>query len=428
MRPLTSNEKLALALIAFCLLAVVVSWPRGEPKWNGKTLTEWLNKLQAADAAFRVAPAEQNPKMFATRMQERAEAASAIYMIGPAAVPHLVAKLQTHDSPMRAHLAGWSKWAGWSAHPFSSDESRRKLALLGLTALESQAELALPALSAEFFRSDENDAVLRALTSIGKPAVPVLRAGLTNANVSVRRNALTGLTWFNTNANAAQADLRLLFTDPDATVRGLALYACSITAMTNENVLPLLLPSCHDSDREVRRWVASALGMAAVRLGGDSEGVQQAATAIAGLMADTDAETRSRAIGAMRQAKSAAEPHIPALMELLKDGSHSTRLNAFGTLARLKLRLPEVIPALAELLHDKEQYIREEVAARFREMPDEVERVQPGLMATLGDLGKARFEFRQMLKRQNEQQQAKRAELREAKQAERLKAKPEAKK
>ena len=104
------------------------------------------------------------------------------------------------------------------------------------------------------------------------------------------------------------------------------------------------------------------------------------------------------------------------LLRLLKDPDKLTRLHAAQTLRHLKLRLPEVIPALAEALNDSGPHVREMAAIGLREMAGEVEKLRPGLIASLGDLGQERYEVRRQMIAESERYEIRRLA--------RLKAKP----
>lgn len=418
MRPLTSNEKLAVAMVAFCVLAVVVSWPRGEPKWNGRTLKEWLRLSHDAQEGLSHIPA-RGPGIEAL-LKQGADVEEAIYQMGPAAVPRLIALVQEQDSPLRAKLEGWSKSAGWAAHPFERTASPKQAALYGLAVLGPHAATALPVLSNILFQPNPDYAVLAPLVGIGEPALPVLMAGLTNSQPRVQAMAFSGLAAMGTNAASLALNLRGLLAHPDLETRGRAIALLAGVARTEDNPFPALLALRTNPAPEIRRWVVTGLSSAAKARNEDAPGMVEAAAAVAELASDTDTEVRRRAAWGLQHFKAAAAPHISVLLDLLKDPSDSLRHGAVNFLVSLKLRLPEVIPALAELLTDPKPYIRDEVAAGLREMATEAEQVQPGLIGSLGDMGKDRYERKRLYREDYER--------RETKRLERLKTKPEAKK
>lgn len=419
MRPLTSNEKLTLALVAFCLLSVAVSWPKRVAAWNGHTIEEWLKRWEATATAFE--QGRGNPDGVEALLKQREEAEDAFYAMGYSMVPRLIAVVEAQDSPTRAKLEKWSESAGWVAHPFALEAPPKRAAFKGLAVLGSQAAGALPALSNALFQPDPPWEVVEALVGIGRPSLPLLLAGFTNSEARVRSMALSGLIGLGTNAISADSELRRLLSHPDSKIRGRALTAIAAIQPVNENPFPFLLSFRHDLDSEIRMGAMSGLAVAARMRGPESPGMAEAAAAFAELADDNIVrDTRRRAAWGLQHFKVAASPHIPVLLRLLKDSDAHIRTGAAHTLAFLKLRLPEAIPALAEALADGDANVREEVAAGLREMSAEVEKLQPGLIGSLGDLGKARYEQKRAWAVAYERSEAKRIE--------RLKAKPEAKK
>ncbi len=353
-------------------------------------------------------------------IKQGADVEEAIYMMGPVAVPRLIALVEEQDSPLRAKLEGWSKSAGWTAHPFERAASPKQAALYGLAVLGPHAATALPVLSNALFQPDPDYAVLAPLVGIGEPALPVLMAALTNSQPRVQGMAYSGLAAMGTNAVSLTPNLRGLLSHPDLEIRGRAIALLAGVTPVQENPFPPLLALRNDPAPEIRKWVVSGLSLAARARTVDSPGMVEAAAVVAELASDSDTEVCRRAAWGLQHFKTAAAPHISVLLELLKDPSDSVRHGAVNFLVSLKLRLPEVIPALAELLADPKPHIREEVAAGLREMATEAEQVQPGLIGSLGDLGKDRYERKRLYREDFKR--------REAKQAERLKTKPEAKK
>ncbi|KAF0180893.1 MAG: hypothetical protein FD161_611 [Limisphaerales bacterium] len=418
MRPLTSNEKLALALIAFCLLAVVVSWPRGEPKWNGRTLKEWLRVSHDVQEALSKSHA-RGPGLEAL-LKQGADAEEAIYGMGPAIVPKLIAIAEEQDSPLRAKLERWSKSVGWTAHPFERDAPLKRAAFGGLGVLGSHAATALPVLSNALFQPEPDYAILGPLIGIGKPALPVLMAALTNSQPRVQGMAYSSLAAMGTNAASLAPNLRGLLAHPDLETRGRAIALLAGVTPVQENPFPPLLALRADPAPQIRQWVVSGLSVAARSRKADSPGMEEAAAAVAELASDADPEVGRRAAWGLQHFKAAAAPHIPVLLGLLKESDERRHFGAAVSLLTLKLRQSEIIPALAELLTASQPHIREEVAAGLREMATEAEKFQPGLIGSLGDLGKDRYEQKRLYREDYER--------REAKRLERLTAKPEAKK
>lgn len=419
MRPLTPNKKLAVILLAFCLAAVVVNWPRQTSRYGGKTLTQWLNQLQTANQGI----VNGNTPVAALKafMEQRLEAEEAIYHMGPATVARMVSVLNEQDSPLRAKLQRWSETAGWNTHPFAREAPPREAALVGLEVLGAGAAPALTSLSNALFQLEPDYNVIRPLISIGAPSLPVLLAGFTNPHTRIRNLAFDALWVMGTNARPVQPAIRGLLTHTNAEIRADSAAVLATMTGPEENPFPTLVAALKEPDPEARRAIIGGMSAAALVREANAPGMAEAAAALAELANDAILhDSRRFAAWGLRSYKSAAAPHIPVLLGLLKDPDDGIRRSAVASLVSLKLRLSEVIPALAEMVHDPKGDVREVAAAGLREMADEVEKLQPGLIGSLGDLGKTRFE-RERLWRED-------FERREAKRLERLKTKPEAKK
>ena len=127
-----------------------------------------------------------------------------------------------------------------------------------------------------------------------------------------------------------------------------------------------------------------------------------AAALVAGCLSDPDKDVRHWAAWMMMHFKGAARPHIPALLKLVDDSDPHVRAAASSTLGRLKLEPALVVPVLANKLTTDAGISRVWTAVALRSYGGELEKARPGLLATLGTLGKKEFEAQQEYWRKTE--------------------------
>ncbi len=397
MQPLTPKVKFILLAVTLGLAAAAVCWTKAKLKAGDRTVLEWLEIWDGANQALSLeSTTEERKRVF---RQQREVAETAIYELGPAALPELVAVLEgLPDNATRATLEMWSEFAGWSTHPFRRVCPSRGAACRGLAELGPHALPALSILSNAFFQCDFKSfypqEVAEALVALGTNSIPVFLAGTTNSNQRLRESSFAGLRWMETNASSAEPELRKLLLHPMATIRGRALMTIPAVMPVDENPFPFLLPFLHDSDSEIRVGAMSGLALAARMRDAQAPGVAEAAAAMAALANEDDLDARRRAANLFWHFKAAAAPHVPVLLRLLKDSDEQVRDNAAWSLATLRLPLPAVIEALAKLTASPKLHIRVQAAVGLREMAAAVEKIHPGLVASLGDLGQAQYEER----------------------------------
>ena len=169
----------ALGTCAVTMMAVCVLAYDREPRYKGKSLSEWLRVYAAAPDNVR-----------------RDVAADAIRHMGTNALPFLL-------EAVRHGVPGWmrqvspvigrlpkpiqSKWAHMMAARNRASEAAVGLAILGPVAVPI-----IPELVADLDNTRRQNGAIRALEAIGRPAVPFLVAAITNKanSMNLRRASL----------------------------------------------------------------------------------------------------------------------------------------------------------------------------------------------------------------------------------------------
>lgn len=372
---LSNNAKFRLTLILFCGVAVGVSlWPGDSIR---QSVLEY-GALVSADDEDEAAG-------------ERAKAK--ILGFGTRAGPTLVQMLEAEPTKLDRLLEKVAEWGndrwGWEYNPGERIDRERHAALAAIAVLGTNAIVTLPALERLFWEPARSESVSWALAAMGKPALSIFVSGLTNSAEGVRRGAVFGLAKLGSEASSAYPALHPLFADPDLRVRSKVGYAAGRMASSLTNLVSDLAPLMHDSEAQVRGGVAHGLGMAAMWRRADEPGMADAAALVALGLSDPDKEVRHWSAWMMMHFKAAATPHLPALLRLLEDPDEHVRRVTTATLGHLGLGSATVIPALAARLATTTGNTRTWTAVALRGFGDEVEKVQPGL---LGTLGKKEFE------------------------------------
>ncbi len=257
---------------------VVAAWVSfREPRAGGEPLSYWL-KLGA------------NPAGTGGDAPSIPQSEAAIREIGYKAIPTLLAKLQATDSPWKEKTYHWLSEQDFYQFEPTWGYQERAEAIYGFNILGSNALLALPELEKLFWNTNTVWEAGQALGHLGLAALPILRAGFTNADPIFRRAALygsmkPGLT------DATLPDLRQLRHDPEYAIsggalrrlmqiasrdeatqltietlegsrprlRGSVLYALEKVSIETNRVVPVLVRLLDDPDLRFRRVVTNTL-------------------------------------------------------------------------------------------------------------------------------------------------------------------------
>jgi len=251
----------------------------------------------------------------------------------------------------------------------------------------------------------DNDSSVRraaaeALVKIGAPAVPALIQALGDSDSDVRRAAAWALgklgdphavpalsVWVHAGEDAARNALQTLrhpaldLTQAVAQVAAQGAWGVLIRALPNEKVreavvglgtpaVPALIQALGDSDRNVRRAAAAALG---------AIGDPHAVPALIKALGDRDLYVRRAAAGALG---AIGDPQaVPALIQALGDSYSDVRRVAAGALG--ELGDPKAVPALIKALGDWDPYVRRAAAEALGKLGDP--KAVPALIKALGD-------------------------------------------
>ena len=132
--------------VSFIIL-VVLLWPKDEPEFNGKTLSEWLADVESPSYFSRTNPDEVEFLSPAAK--------EAIIGMGTNTLPHLVNMLTHQDSVLKLKILALAKKQSWVPIRVVPASECRSRALKALELLGSIAEPMAPDLIILMQDSDE---------------------------------------------------------------------------------------------------------------------------------------------------------------------------------------------------------------------------------------------------------------------------------
>ena len=258
-----------LAAILFAVFSVP-SRGRKEPVYQGKTLTQWLKRLDDGQA-FGISSGS-----LPSFTREQIEAAAAIRAIGTNALPFLLEDIHSHpsekarwirfnrklDSLTRKHF-GWS----FSMGDITSEDRVRWGAAQGLSVLGPLAKPAMPELTrllfTNYFHSSMKEAAY-ALAGVGPDALEVL----TNAIHTNEWSGMCAIWALDQHPAVGTNVIPFLISATRSSSEGTACGAIEVLGLFHvdaEHVMPALSNALASPDAAVRDDAARALAQFGVQ-------------------------------------------------------------------------------------------------------------------------------------------------------------------
>jgi HEAT repeat protein len=225
------------ALIAFIRL--------NEPRYNGRTLTGWLQEY--SDASM-------------DETQRLAEARSAVLAIGaPKALPRILTLATTEDDPVSTWMTAKTEEFRIRFFHWRSTIDSQLMGFAGFEILGTNAAPAVPKLTRLLRDNKQAIAAARCLVNIEKPAEMALCQCLTNSNPAVRRLGIAGLASATDDVEIYLARVGGLLRDSDSYVRFAAVESIGEQQNAPELTIPLLMAAVGDNDDNVSSLAVRAL-------------------------------------------------------------------------------------------------------------------------------------------------------------------------
>lgn len=251
LRILRFPNRLRKPSIALGLMVVVasglllISLCAREPRYQGRTLTSWLDQCWETPLS---------------ETQRLAEAQTAIRAIGAQkALPTLLKLAETEDSRIRAWLVDKSEKRKIR---FFHVRSAVQLQLQGIAGFEVLGTNAAPAVRklTKLLRDKERAFVAaRCLENIGKPAESALCECLTNADWRVRHFSVSALAAVTDDVEVYLARLQNRLKDAEPSVRFATVQCIGLQNDAPELAVPLLISVLEDTNDQVSSQAANAL-------------------------------------------------------------------------------------------------------------------------------------------------------------------------
>lgn len=412
---------LALAVV---VSIVTVAWMRhrSEPRWQGRSVTEWLLHLEQYQSESRqsrgavVLPGTASPESPEERRrraeqarQEMEIARNALRQIGTNGFPVLGRMLEVTDSTVRKELVSWSREFPSGFWRLRSDAEWHRMGSEGFQLFGDEAISHLLGCLENGTAAGRRNAI-RLLADIrmrGPTVVPRLAAALSDSDGSVRLHAARALAQW---GRGPVEPLIQALSDPDAELRSAVVQTLGGTLQESSRTRPRLVAMLADGDNGVQVAVIGALA----RLGEDSQEyvthlvthldgpLQQACAQALGSVGPVATNavprlwrivTSDQAEGDMRQAA------LRALGEILRHGPVSPEwveriegLLASDDLSSLAVQVlggwgAAGVPALVRVLeasHDRPDVVENALEA-LEEMGDDAEGAIPAILRCAGD-------------------------------------------
>ena len=246
-----SVRRLLLLLMAVAIVAgfFVCSRKAAEPRYQGRSLSHWLEELDYSLPSYNNTNA--------------AQAWKAVGAIGTNALPQLIRMLRSHDSALRKSvLAVYSKQKMVKFSFLVPAEKIQWRGARGIYALGKEGKAAAPDLIALLQHPDSwtREGAVWALGRIGPDAADAVPALINTLKGPLRTSSCWALSSIGRKAGAAAPALRDLLNAPDSKTRGAAMEALVAVSDEPSGEVPLLLDRLKDSDDEVRGSALYLLG------------------------------------------------------------------------------------------------------------------------------------------------------------------------
>ena len=224
----------------------IVSLGTGEPRYHGRTLTNWLKEYSRSSL---------------DETNQLAEAQTAIRAIGPKkSLPTLIKLLRTKDGPVDRWVLGSTERFKFEFLHWQTELDCELEGVAGFEVLGSNAAPAVDALTRLLDDKDRAFTAVRCLDDIGRPAGNALRQCLTNSDPQVREWAVSALAGATDDVEIYISQIKGSLKDPEALVRLAAARAIGSQENAPDLAVPLLIGALKDPDAHVSAEAADALG------------------------------------------------------------------------------------------------------------------------------------------------------------------------
>lgn len=233
------RRPLAVCVVALAAIGGVLTlFQLRSPRHGGKSVDYWTRSLTS------------------TNESTQSNAVVALRALGTNALPALLARTAAEDSLLVSNAARLLRKQSVLSIPVPSAANDYREARLGLEALGTNANAAIPALLKMLEDPRTANRASGLLCNLNNEVIPALIIATTNADVQVRRRSITDLGWRHVNTPGVVDCLaKALVSDPDAMARAMAASGLRGIPELPESAMEPLLKALDDPDE---RYVASS--------------------------------------------------------------------------------------------------------------------------------------------------------------------------
>jgi len=356
-----AGAALGAAVVIALVLAILSG--TGEPEYEGRKLTQWLEDMRR--------PSSASPS---ASLLARTNAMIAIQHMGTNAIPYLVGMLHAKDSRLKTKWMDLLSRQRWFDFHFHFDFERRGDGLRGLGVLGPAARAAIPDVAK--LLDDRNFAQQAAYTlhQIGPEAAPVLSQALKSTNTWTRSQAAGFLGA--SGDKASVPSLIAALKDSDFITKSKAARALSRFPEQADVIVPALIGCLDDPDDTFRMNAARALAAF-------GEKAKPAFPNLMKMVTNTNYQEGTTAVTVLMKIDSDAA--LTALIKNLESEDLEVRRTTAWALMITKARGKPAVPALVKCLKDSDGKLKQNAAVALREIAEEPDMVVPALMANLND-------------------------------------------
>lgn len=363
--------QIALVCVAFMGLSLWASWPKREPTWDGKTVSEWVVELAPVKRKARSSASSrlEMVRAFTEQRQQEERGQAAIHALGERAVPYVLAVLER--PPARAPwLETAAQKLGWKLPEPPSREIRIRRAALAFAALGNNAGAALPKLGQMLHDTNTMSDAALCLGNIGSSGVPLLLSGLNSSNESLREVCIAHIGLRGTNASAAVPAVLAAVADPNPKVALAAAFIYPGMELDKHKLVATLLQWSQSNAVSVQSLIFAMNVVGSYRRPHGPE-VEPLISELIRLAVHPDEKIQAEAFSALASFGELAAPAKAKALAALQSSSSSVRMSACQLLGSLRNEPEVLVPLLVKLAqddaHENVRYAALHAAAAFGE-------------------------------------------------------------
>ncbi len=344
--------QIALACIALVGLSLWASWPKREPSWGGKNVSEWLVELAPVESKLSAdQPEAEWVRQLKEQDRRRKDAQNAIRNIGEPAIAYVMALLD--DSPKKpGPLDQLAERFGRKPVKPTEKDVRLNRAANALETLGEKVQPALPTLKRMLDDTNTTRTAATCLASIGALGVPALAGCLTRSNEQQRLLGLIYLGTVGTNAAAALPVVLAAVQDASPKVARRAVFTYVQIEPDKLKLIPMLL---HWTQTNAVDPITLMNAMGAVGVGHRPHGVevQPLISELLRFADDPENKIKARAFSTLAKFEKWAAPARSKAVAATRSEAKDVRASACQLLAAIRLEPETTVPLLVRLAQDE---------------------------------------------------------------------------